>query len=135
MNLIVLMGRLVRDPELKYTPQGTPVASFTLAVDRDFKNAHGEKETDFIYCLAWRKTGETIAQYLRKGRRMTVEGRLQVRSYETNDGQKRTVSEVIVNQFHFVDFGKKSETASSTPDVPPPLPDEEAMSVPDDLPF
>ena len=132
MNFILLIGRLVRDPELRYTAQGTPVASFTLAVDRPFKSANGEKETDFINCVAWRKTGETIANYLQKGRLVAVEGRLQVRSYETTDGQKRTASEVVVEQFRFLDSKKTDASAGSGADVS--IADDN-VTVPDDLPF
>jgi len=89
LNRIVLIGRLTRDPELRYVPSGHPVASFTLAVDRPFVNQQGERGTDFIDVVAWRRLAEQVTQHLNKGRLVAVEGRLQIRSYETQDGQKR----------------------------------------------
>lgn len=103
LNQIVLIGRLTRDPELRYVPSGQPVASFTLAVDRSFKNANGERETDFIDVVAWRKLAETVTQYVGKGRLVAVVGRLQIRSYETQDGQKRKAAEVVANSVRFLD--------------------------------
>ena len=103
LNLVVLIGRLVRDPELRYTPAGVAVASFTVAVDRPFTNAQGERETDFIDVVVWRRLAETCAQHLQKGRLVAVEGRLQVRSYESADGQRRRVAEVVANDVRFLD--------------------------------
>jgi single-strand DNA-binding protein len=103
LNRIVLIGRLTRDPELRYVPSGHPVASFTLAVDRPFANQQGERETDFIDIVAWRKLAEQVSQHLSKGRLVAVEGRLQIRSYETQDGQKRKVSEVVADGVRFLD--------------------------------
>jgi single-strand DNA-binding protein len=128
LNTIILIGRLTRDPELRYTPQGVPVASFSLAVDRPFTNQAGTKETDFIDCIAWRKLGETVGKYMAKGRLVAVQGRLQIRSYEAQDGTKRRVAEVIADSVRFLDsHGKPDATA----DVAPA--DEDAL--PDDLPF
>lgn len=103
LNRIILIGRLTRDPELRYTPNGHPVASFTLAVDRAKPPSQGEKETDFIDIVAWQKLAETCANYIGKGRLIAVEGRLQIRSYETNEGQKRKVAEVIASNIRILD--------------------------------
>lgn len=103
MNRIILIGRLTRDPELRYVPSGQPVASFTLAVDRPFTNQAGERETDFIDVVAWRKLADQVAQHLTKGRLVAVEGRLQIRSYETQEGQKRKVAEVVADAVRFLD--------------------------------
>lgn len=103
LNRIILIGRLTRDPELRYVPSGQPVASFTLAVDRPFTNQAGERETDFIDVVAWRKLADQVAQHLTKGRLVAVEGRLQIRSYETQEGQKRKVAEVVADAVRFLD--------------------------------
>ena len=109
MNKIMFIGRLTKDPELRYTQSGTAVASFTLAVDRRFSNQNGERETDFINCVAWNKSAEFVANYFHKGKQMALEGRLQVRSYDGNDGQRRWVTEVVAEQIEFV--GSKSDNA------------------------
>lgn len=109
MNKIMLIGRLTKDPELRYTQSGTAVASFTLAVDRRFSNQNGEREADFINCVAWNKSAEFVANYFHKGKQMALEGRLQVRSYDGNDGQRRWVTEVVAEQVEFV--GSKSDNA------------------------
>ncbi|HHX40912.1 MAG TPA: single-stranded DNA-binding protein [Armatimonadetes bacterium] len=104
LNRVVLIGRLTRDPELKYTPSGLPVANFTLAVDRNqAPNAQGEKETDFIPCVAWRQQAEFAANYLGKGRLVAVEGRIQVRKWQTQDGQTRWSTEVICDRVQGLD--------------------------------
>ena len=95
LNRVILIGRLTRDPELKYTPSGTAVASFILAVDRFRTNAQGEKEADFIPIVVWQKQAENCAEYLRKGSLAAVDGRLQVRRYEAKDGTRRWVTEVV----------------------------------------
>ena len=102
MNKILLVGRLTKDPELRYTQSGIAVASFTLAVNRRFTNQNGEREADFINCVAWQKAAEFVANYFKKGQQMGLEGRLQVRSYEENDGQRRWVTEVVADQIEFV---------------------------------
>lgn len=109
MNLIVLIGRLTRDPELRYTPQGTAVANFTLAVDRYKKG-----EADFIPIVVWQKQAENVAQYVTKGAQVAVEGRLQVRTYEDKEGQKRTIAEVVANSVQFLDSKKKAESTKPT---------------------
>ena len=104
LNRIFLMGRLVADPELRQTPNGISVASFRIAVDRNYQNkASGERQTDFISCVAWRQTGEFISRYFSKGRMICVEGSLQTRSYEDKTGQKRTAFDVVVDQAYFAD--------------------------------
>lgn len=112
LNHITIMGRLVRDPELRRTGTGTPVASFTLAVDRDFgKNENGEKETDFIDCVAWRSTAEFVSKYFTKGRMAVASGRLQIRNWTDNDGNKRRSAEVIADNVYFAD-SKKDDSGS-----------------------
>lgn len=103
LNVVVLIGRLVRDPELRHTPNGVPVGNFTLAVDRSFTNQQGEREADFIDIIVWRRLAETVAQHLTKGRLVAVNGRLQIRSYETADGQRRRVAEVVADDVRFLD--------------------------------
>lgn len=102
MNKILLVGRLTKDPELRYTQSGIAVASFTLAVNRRFTNQNGDLEADFINCVAWQKAAEFVANYFKKGQQMALEGRLQVRNYEGNDGQRRWVTEVVAEQIEFV---------------------------------
>mgnify|MGYP000239470194 CR=1 FL=1 len=100
LNHIVLMGRLTRDPELRYTQNQTPVASFSLAVDRDFGRGE-EKQTDFIDCVAWRQTGEFVSKYFQKGSMAVVSGRLQIRDWTDRDGNKRRSAEVVVDNVYF----------------------------------
>lgn len=102
INRAVVCGRLVRDSELRRTQNGTPVASFTLAVNRIFKNADGQQEADFLNCVAWNKTAEIVEQYCKKGNLVGVEGRLQSRSYQDNQGNNRTVVEIIADQVQFM---------------------------------
>jgi single-strand DNA-binding protein len=136
-NRIILIGRLTRDPELRYVPSGAPVASFTLAVDRPFQNQQGTRETDFIDVVAWRKTAEQVSQYLTKGRMVAVEGRLQIRSYETQDGQKRKVAEVVADGVRFLDRAKPGAGAGIEPAAAAAVPgDDSAQGGPDeDVPF
>lgn len=103
MNRSFLLGRLVKDPEVRTTPSGKAVAQFTLAVDRPFNNAEGQKEADFIPCVIWGKSAETIGATVRKGQRVMVEGRIQVRSYDAKDGTKRYVTEVICDRFEYIE--------------------------------
>ena len=103
LNRIILMGRLTRDPELRRTGSGTPVTSFSLAVDRDFKSQSGEKETDFIDVVAWRGTAEFVSKYFTKGRMAVVEGRLQIRDWTDRDGGKRRSAEVVADNVYFGD--------------------------------
>lgn len=106
MNKIFLIGRLTKDPELRYTPSGAAVCSFTLAVDRRFTSQNGEREADFINIVVWNKTAESSAKYLSKGRQAAVEGRLQIRSYDDKDGQRRWVTEVIADNVEFLGNGQ-----------------------------
>ena len=114
LNHIVIMGRLTRDPELRRTATGTAVASFTLAVDRDFgKNENGERETDFIECVAWRQTGEFVSKYFTKGRMAVVSGRLQIRNWTDKDGNKRRTAEVVADNVYFGDSKRDGDSGSS----------------------
>ena len=116
LNHITIMGRLTRDPELRRTGSGVAVASFTLAVDRDFgKNENGERETDFIDCVAWRQTGEFVSKYFTKGRMAVVSGRLQIRSWTDKDGNKRRTAEVVADQVYFGDSKRENEGGSYAP--------------------
>jgi len=107
MNRVILIGNLTQDPELRYTPDGTPVVSFTLAVNRSFTNQEGERETDFIPVVVWRKQAERCSEYLTKGSQVAVDGRLQIRSYEDKDGIRRKVSEVVAWRVEFLQRFKK----------------------------
>lgn len=114
LNHITLMGRLVADPELRTTPQGVPVATIRLAVDRDFRNKQtGERETDFINVVAWRQTAEFVSRYFTKGRMAVVEGRLQIRPYTDRDGNKRTAAEVVADNFYFGDSQRREGDGGS----------------------
>jgi single-strand DNA-binding protein len=103
LNRVILIGRLTRDPELRYTPSGVAVTQFTLAVDRPFTSQSGNKEADFINIVTWRQLAETCANYLRKGRLTAVEGRLQIRNYENNEGRKVYVTEVVADNVRFLE--------------------------------
>jgi len=103
VNKVFLVGRLCTDPELKYTPSGVAVANFRVAVDRPFANAQGERETDFIDVVAWRQSAEFVNTYLAKGRLVMVEGRLQVRQWQTQDGQRRRSTEVVADHVRALD--------------------------------
>ena len=103
LNRIIVMGRLTRDPELRRTQAGTAVASFSLAVDRDFKGQNGERQTDFIDVAAWRSTAEFAAQYFARGRMAVVEGRLEIRDWTDKEGNKRRSAEVIAEHLYFAD--------------------------------
>ena len=110
LNRIIIMGRLTRDPELRHTQTGTAVASFTLAVDRDFKDkSTGERSTDFIDVVAWRQTGEFVSRYFTKGRMAVVEGRLQIRDWTDKDGGKRRSAEIVADNVYFGDSRRDSE--------------------------
>ena len=110
LNHITIMGRLTRDPELRRTGSGIAVASFTVAVDRDFGGRDGgEKETDFIDCVAWRQTGEFVSKYFTKGRMIVVSGRLQIRSWTDKDGNKRRTAEVVADNCYFGDSKRESD--------------------------
>ena len=114
LNHITIMGRLPRDPELRRTGSGVAVASFPVAVDRDFgRNENGEKETDFIDCVAWRNTAEFVSKYATKGRMVVVSGRLQIRSWTDKDGNKRRTAEVVADNCYFGDSKRDNDSGSS----------------------
>lgn len=132
LNRIFLMGRLTRDPELRHTGSGTSVASFTLAVERDYKTQNGEKETDFIDIVAWRSTAEFVHKYFTKGRMAVVEGRLQIRDWTDKDGGRRRSAEVVADNIYFGD-SKRTVSDSDTPAQSgefQELPDEEEGELP-----
>ena len=133
LNTITIMGRLTADPEMRSTQNGTPVASFTLAVDRDYKSQAGVRETDFINCVAWQSTAENICQYYHKGSMAVVLGRLEMRRYEIQDGQKRTATEIVVNRVYFGESKPKDTQKAKEPvnnDINGFMPVED-----DDFPF
>ena len=128
MNHWVGIGRLTRDPEVRYTQSGKACAKFTLAIDRR-KSSDGNQQADFISCVAWEKTAEVISQYCTKGKKIAVEGRIQTRSYDGNDGNKRYVTEVVVNSMEFCDSkGGGASTTNGEAYAGTPVPD-------DDIPF
>lgn len=141
LNRIDIMGRLTRDPELRRTGSGLAVASFCVAVDRDWPNKEtGEKETDFIDCVAWRQTGEFVSKYFTKGSMIVVSGRLQIRSWVDKDGNKRKTAEIVADNVYFGEGKKKDTTTNTTTSFNPviyPTPSEFAMFDDDDavLPF
>ncbi|MEN1133234.1 single-stranded DNA-binding protein, partial [Listeria monocytogenes] len=114
MNRVVLVGRLTKDPELRYTPAGVAVATFTLAVNRPFKNGQGEQEADFIQCVVWRKPAENVANFLKKGSLTGVDGRVQTRNYEGNDGKRVYVTEIVAESVQFLE-PKQNAVEGSTP--------------------
>ncbi|MDO9492831.1 single-stranded DNA-binding protein [Acetobacterium sp.] len=114
MNKVILVGRLTRDPDVKNTTTGKAVASFTLAVDRRFKNKDGQKEADFVPIVVWGKQAEFAGQYLSKGNQIGVSGRLQVRSYDAQDGQRRYVTEVVADEIQFLSSKKDGGNSANT---------------------
>ena len=127
LNRIVVIGRLTRDPDLRSTSSGEAVANFTVAVERNFKDANGDKKTDFIPCVVWRGLAETCGRYLAKGKLVAVEGRLQIRSYDDKEGNKRTVAEIVADNVQFLT--PKSDNAQ------PAEPMGEEMVPLDEIPF
>lgn len=113
MNKIFLIGRLTKDPGLRYTPSGAAVCEFRLAVDRRFTNQSGEREADFINIVVWNKAGENCAKYLTKGRQTAVEGRLQIRTYDDNDGVRRWITEVVADNVEFLGSGTNNNQNNS----------------------
>ncbi|EAE7005548.1 single-stranded DNA-binding protein [Listeria monocytogenes] len=114
MNRVVFVGRLTKDPELRYTPAGVAVATFTLAVNRTFTNQNGEREADFIQCVVWRKPAENAANFLKKGSMAGVDGRVQTRNYEGNDGKRVYVTEIVAESVQFLE-PKQNAVEGSTP--------------------
>lgn len=110
LNRVILIGRLTKDPELRYTPAGVAVTQFTIAVDRPFSSNGGEREADFIPVVTWRQLAETCANYLRKGRLTAVEGRIQVRNYENNEGKRVYVTEVIADNVRFLESNREGSS-------------------------
>ena len=114
MNKVFLIGRLTRDPELRYTSSNVAAASFTVAVNRNFTNQNGERDADFINVIAWRKTAENIKNYLTKGSQIAIDGRIQTRSYDAQDGTKRYVTEVVADNVQFLDRANANNGNSNT---------------------
>lgn len=141
LNKIFIMGRLTRDPELRRTQNGTAVAGFALAVDQDFKNADGTKETDFIEVVAWRSSAEFVSKYFTKGRMAIVEGRLQIRDWTDKNGNKRRNAEVVANNVYFGDSKKEGDSsggykaAGKAVDVEPGEGEFAEVEDEEDLPF
>lgn len=132
LNRTILIGRLTRDPDLRFTPQGVAVTQFTLAVERPFKR----DETDFIPVVVWKQQAESCANYLRKGRLCAVEGRIQVRNYDGNDGKKVYVTEVVADNVRFLERGEQSQQQMNTPQYDPFVNDGKPLDINDDmLPF
>lgn len=116
MNSVQLIGRLTKDIELKYTPSNTAVAQFILAVNRRFTNQQGEREADFINCVVWRKTAENLAKYTQKGSQIGIDGRIQTRNYENQQGQRVYVTEVIVNNFYLLENKNNADSQNNVND-------------------
>jgi len=114
LNRVVLAGRLTRDPELRYTPNGIPVANFTVAINRPYRNQQGEQEADFVNCVTWRKQAENLANYMRKGSLVGVDGRIQTRSYENQEGRRVFVTEVLAEHITFLE---SRSAAQQRPDM------------------
>lgn len=110
MNKAIIQGRLVKDPEIRDTQSGIAVANFTVAVDRSYKNKDGSRETDFVPCVAWRQTAEHIARYYKKGNRILVEGSIQIRNWEDDQGQRRYITEIVVEQSYFCESNNQQQT-------------------------
>lgn len=115
INNVVLVGRLTRDPELRHTPQNQAVATFGLAVNRQFKNANGEREADFINCVIWRQQAENLANFAKKGALIGITGRIQTRNYENQQGQKVYVTEVVADNFQMLESNKAQGEQSNKP--------------------
>lgn len=137
LNNVVLVGRLVRDPELRYTPNNQAVATFSLAVNRNFKSQNGEREADFINCVIWRQQAENLANWAKKGALIGITGRIQTRSYENQQGQRVYVTEVVANDFQLLESRKDRETGQSQGYSQPDFGRQaETMDIStDDLPF
>ena len=114
INNVVLVGRIVREPELRYTPQNTAVATFTLAVNRRFKNAQGERESDFINCVIWRQPAENLANWAKRGTSVGITGSIQVRNYENKEGQRVYVTEVLADNFQMLESNSNKTEKGKT---------------------
>ncbi len=142
MNKAFLIGNLTRDPELRTTTSGVPVCSFSIAINRRFKGADGQQETDFINIVAWRQLGELCAKYLQKGRKVSVIGAIQTRTYQAQDGSKRNAFEVVADEVEFLNSPQQQNSGESRPqqphdDAPGYVPAESGFTQVDDdeLPF
>ena len=141
LNKVILMGRFTRDPELRSTPQGISTCSFSIAVDRNFVRQGEERKADFINCVAWRQTAEFISKYFKKGNMVALEGSIQTRSWDDQDGKKRYATDVVVNQVYFAESKRDSQSIMGGDDdfaandfgsLPEPI---SPMGTDDDLPF
>lgn len=138
LNSVVMIGRLTKDPELRYTQSGKAVATLRLAVDRGTTNPQGEKETDFIDVVVWERQAETVANYLQKGRLVAVQGRLQIRQYETQEGQRREKAEIVASTVRFLDSGRDQggdRPAGGAPRRESGMGSELTFNDDDDVPF
>lgn len=135
MNRVVVVGRITRDPDLKFTQSNIPVVSFSIAVNRTYLNAQGEQEADFINCVAWRKQAENLAKFVKKGALVGVDGRLQTRSYQTQTGENRYLTEVVCDSIQFLET-KSSSSSEDEFEEENPFADENMDIVSEDnLPF
>jgi single-strand DNA-binding protein len=125
LNRVILIGRLTADPELRYTGSGIPVANFRIAVDRSFSSSSGERQTDFINIVAWRQRAEFAANYLTKGRLVAVDGRLQIREWTTQDGQRRRTAEVVADELHGLDRRREEGAEPPSEAGAPPAEEDE----------
>ena len=132
INNVVLIGRLTRDPELRYTPSNVAVATFNLAVNRNFKGANGEREADFINCIMWRKQAENFANWVKKGALVGITGRIQTRSYDNQQGQRVYVTEVVIDSFRNLEKRDNSANRNSMDEQMPPSFESNQMNIPDD---
>jgi single-strand DNA-binding protein len=135
MNRTILVGRLTKDPTLSYTPSGVAVANFTLAVNRNFKNAQGETEADFISCTVWRKPAENVANFLKKGSLAGVDGRIQTRNFEGQDGKRVFMTEVVAESVQFLEPKGQSSNQGKSQNNNQPSPGDEYDPGDDGLPF
>lgn len=134
LNKVILAGRLTSDVELKQTPSGVSVCSFTLAINRKYSKEGGQQQTDFIQCQAWRNTAEFIARYFKKGSALCISGSIQTRSWTDSNNQKRYATEVVADEAMFVD-GKNDSQGTEAPSFNNEAPNYEEMNADDDLPF
>lgn len=141
LNRVVLVGRLVKDPDLRFTGNGIAVTTFTLAVNRTYTNQQGEREADFINCVAWRKQAENVANYLKKGSLAGVDGRIQTRNFEGQDGRRIYVTEILAESVQFLDSKGKGQGEQQKPQKQAPVQSEDpftsgdSIDINDDLPF
>ena len=122
MNKVFLIGRLTRDPELRYTGSNTPVATFSIAINRNFTNSQGEREADFINIVVWRKQAENVKNYLQQGSQVAIDGRIQTRNYEDKEGQKRYVTEVVADNVEFLGSKNSANNSNTKKDNEEPTP-------------